>query len=651
MENHMNPTPQHPTQTTPEPTPDQQAEQDELLARLIGYFDEAADASEAARGRAERDRDYYDGRQWTAAEEQALRKRGQAPIVINRIKPKVDFLLGLERQSRTDPRCFPRNPADEGAARAATEAIRFVLDSNDFDQIRSAAFENLLVEGTGFAEVVASPDGDTTRVTINHIGWDRAFVDPHARRRDLEDARYRGQVIWMDMAEAKSKYPDRHAALEAAADPADATGTYQDQPSRWADAKRQRVRVVECWYRDRGQVWQAVYCKGGLLKGPTPSPYRSDRGRSEDPYIAAAGFITRDGERYGAVRQMIGIQDEINKRRSKALHLLSVRQVRAEKGAVEDVARARRELARPDGWVETVPGFQLEILPTGDMAQSQFQLLTEAKAEIDAVGVGATLLGGAADGASGRAIQALQQGGRTELGPLLDTLRSWQMRVYRKVWGRIRQFWTGARWVRITDDERNLNWVGLNLPVSRAEQLIDELGEIPPELVGDPSLEQIVATRNDIARLDVDIVVGDLPDTVSIRQEEFRALIDLAGKGVNIPVEVLIEASSLRNKNRILSTLQGSPEQAAAQAARAEQAATLERELALSDIAEKRARAEKTEAEALKIRAELGLPPAGPTAPAPPLNIPLDAGIAPDIRPQIGPNTGPNTGPELPPAA
>ncbi len=626
---------------------DKIAEREALHAQLISYFEEASDLNEAARLRAARDRDYYDGRQWTGNEEATLKKRGQAPIVINRIKPKMDFLLGLERQSRTDPRCFPRNPADEGAARAATEAVRFVLDNNDFDQVRSSAFENLLIEGAGFAEVVAEPNGDNTRVSINVIPWDRMFVDPHARRRDLEDARYRGQVIWMDLAEARSRYPDGLDQLEASYD-VPAAGGYEDQPNRWADQRRRRVRIVECWYRDRGAVWQAVYCKGGILKGPLPSPYVNDEGQSEDPYLCAAAFITRDGERYGAVRQLIGIQDEINKRRSKALHLLSVRQVRAEKGAVEDVARARRELARPDGWLETVPGFQVELLPTGDMAQSQFQLLTEAKGEIDAVGVSSALLGKGPEGASGRAIQALQQGSRMELGPLLDTLRSWQMRTYRKVWGRIRQFWTAPRWVRITNDERNLAWVGLNMPVTRAEQLVDELGQIPPEQVGSPDLNEVVQVRNHVAELDVDIIIGEVPDTVAIRQEEFRALVDLSGRGVNIPPEVLIEASSLRSKDRILQALNGNPASAAADANLALEQAALQRELLIQEIGERHARAIKTEAEALKIRKEAGLDQAADGfAPVDLQTLPLDG--QPTALDSVIP--GVNSPVDLPPAA
>jgi len=584
-----------------------------LLARLVGYFDQAADASDASRAAAERDRDYYDGRQWTAEEEAELAKRGQPAIVVNRIKPKVDYLLGTERQARTRPTCHPRTPADEHAARAATEAVRFVCDTSEFDQVRSQVFEHLLIEGTGFAEVVAREGAGGPNVSVKAIAWDRGFVDPHARRRDLEDARYRGQVIWMDLDEARRRFPGKEEALEAALSAGSATGdqTYADKPLRWADPRRRRVRVVEVWYREGEQVFQAVLCKGGLLKGPLPSPYADDQGRPEDPYVLCSAFISRDGERYGAVRQLIGIQDEINKRRSKALHLLSVRQVRSEKGAVEDVAAARRELARPDGWVETVPGFAFEVLPTGDMAQAQFSLLAEAKAEIDAVGANAALAGKVGESASGRAIQARQQGGQLELGPLFDTLRSWQHRTYRKVWGRVRQFWTGPRWVRVTDEPDAPRWVGINRPVTLADELVRELGQVPPELSGDARLATVVRVENRLAELDVDIVIGDAPDVVTLRQEQFTALADLARGGVPIPPEALIEASGLPDKDRLLARLQGDPRARRRAEAEAARERALQAERIIGEIAERRARADKLEAEAAKARGQAGRTAAG----------------------------------------
>ena len=93
------------------------------------------------------------------------------------------------------------------------------------------------------------------------------------------------------------------------------------------------------------------------------------------------------------VRGLISLQDEINKRRSKAMHLLNVHQVVAEQGAVPDVDKARREVAKPDGYVEVMPGLKFEIQQTTDLAAGQFQLLQHATAEMQLSGPNAAMSG------------------------------------------------------------------------------------------------------------------------------------------------------------------------------------------------------------------------------------------------------------------
>jgi hypothetical protein len=61
------------------------------------------------------------------------------------------------------------------------------------------------------------------------------------------------------------------------------------------------------------------------------------------------------------------------------------------------------------------------------------------------------------------AILASQQGGMIQLGELLDNLRHLDKRAFLAVWARVRQYWTAEKWVRVTDDERNVKWLGLNL--------------------------------------------------------------------------------------------------------------------------------------------------------------------------------------------
>ncbi|MCZ2913348.1 hypothetical protein NYY64_19150, partial [Acinetobacter baumannii] len=94
----------------------------------------------------------------------------------------------------------------------------------------------------------------------------------------------------------------------------------------------------------------------------------------------------RENNRYGEVRSMISLQDEINKRRSKALHLLSVRQTYGNKKAIQDTQKAKQELAKPDGHVDINAdaqfGQDFGIIPTGDLAQGQIALMQQATAEM-----------------------------------------------------------------------------------------------------------------------------------------------------------------------------------------------------------------------------------------------------------------------------
>jgi hypothetical protein len=46
------------------------------------------------------------------------------------------MLCGLERRARTDPKAFPRTPAEDDRADAATQALRYVADDNDYSRIR-----------------------------------------------------------------------------------------------------------------------------------------------------------------------------------------------------------------------------------------------------------------------------------------------------------------------------------------------------------------------------------------------------------------------------------------------------------------------------------------------------------------------------------
>ncbi len=558
-------------QGTPAPAPIAPDEDySDHLTDCVRQFEEAEDATRPARIRAEQCRDYYDGKQLTAAELEVYRKRNQPPVITNYIKRKVDFLLGFERRMRSDPKAFPRNPQDEDTSEAATDALRYVADQNDMDSIRSGVFENMMVEGFGGAEVSVEEDPTgQPRITVKQVPWDRVYYDPHSRMPDFSDAMYKGVVIWMDVAKAREQYPDYKDAIDNTLSGVSISDTYDDRPQHmvWCDNRRRRVRICQGHYQRDGEWFIATFTRGGFLVEPVRSPFLDKDGHSTSPLRLRSAYIDRENNRYGPVRDMISLQDEVNKRRSKALHLLNMRQTFGNDRAVLDTAAAKRELVKPDGHLsinaDAKFGEDFGIIPTGDMAQGQVMMLEQAIGELQAQGPNAALAGKDPRNQSGRAIQAQQQGGAIEMEPMVDGLKHWTRDVYEIVWMCVRQYWTEEKWVRVTDDERKMRFVGLNQAVTYAQAL----EEMPPEQraqvmqfyqfqPNDPRLNEVAEMRNMVSELDVDIVIEEGPDISTLQSEQFQMLTDLAKSGIPIPPKAIIQASSLRNKDQILDELE-----------------------------------------------------------------------------------------------
>lgn len=537
------------------------------LKEKIDWVDEFLEGTREIRTICERCRDYFDNKQWTPEEIRALKKRKQPVITTNRIKPKVQFLLGMEARSRTDPRAFPRTPGDEQSADFATDALRFVHDENNSGLLFSDGFKDFLIEGTQAHEVIVEQNNGRLDVVHNMIGWDRIFYDPCSRNKNFSDARWLGTFQWMDRQEVLDTWPGTTSEKLDFSE-TDDDATIKDQP-KYIDANRNRVRVFFCYHVVNGVWHYCIFTKGGYIKPPVVSPYLDENGKPEPQFVFRSAFIDRENNRYGEVRAYLDIQDEINKRASKALHLVSVRQTYGNKGAVGDAKGVKDEMAKPDGHIEMnigEYGKDFGIIPTTDMAMAQFRLLEIAKNEIDSVGANAAMSGTDERNMSGKAVMAIQQGGTVELGPLFDGHKQLKNAVYRMMWNRIKQFWTEERWVRVTDDENSIKFVGLNRQVTLEEQIMQEFGGVPPQLQGDPRLKLPVGVENQVADIDVDILIDDTPDAVTLQAEQFELLVQLYQANPQaVPFELVIEASQLRNKAALLAKIKGgTPEQQAA---------------------------------------------------------------------------------------
>lgn len=524
-------------------------------------------------------RKYRHGAQYTAEQIQKLNERKQPVITINKVGPKIDSIVGLVEKLRKDPKAFPRTPQHAQGAELASAVLNFALDEATWKAKSPLAAEDCATSGISGIELNLMKTKEGITPDLDWVYSDDYFYDPRSYQLDFSDARFQGVAKWLDVDYAIELYPKSEDDIRAVNNQGLELTKDSDRDNRWFTEDTmgvlKQVRVVDIWYQHNGG-W--CYCtfigSAKLIEG---SSFLTDHKTQKTfcKYIMFSASSDHDGDRYGFVRWMKSIQDEVNQRRSKGLHELNTRRIIAEQGAFDDIEKTRKEAARPDGMIIRNPNTEAEFDDASKIAniEGHFKFLEHANNEIENFGPNRSMMGDQnIENNSGRAIALLQQASINQLGPYIISYSGWKLRVYRAVWNAIVQYWTGEKYIRVTDDEEVTQFVAVN------------------QLMATPAGPQLV---NALGELDVDIILDEGPDHVNAQADAYENLTVLAGQGVQFPPDVVIELSSLPHslKKKILGKLeqaaqQPSPEMQAEQAkimGQREQIA-LKKEQAAADI-------------------------------------------------------------------
>lgn len=458
-------------------------------------------------------RRYRHGAHWTSTQVEALNKRKQPVVTYNRIGRKINGVVGLVEKLRQDPKAYPRTPKHEEGAELATAVIRYALDQQDWKAKSPICAESGAVDGIGGIELeLEQGDQEDKEVGFEIVDTDGFFYDPRSFRMDFSDATYMGMGKWLDPEVAKELIPGKDEEIDRSiGDNSDLTSN-SDRDDKWffTEGDRKRIRLVDIWYRHKGEWCWALFTGSSILM-EGKSYLVDEKQKTICKFIMFSAAVDHDGDRYGFVRDLKSANDEINQRRSKGLHELNTRRIIARKGQFDDIEITRREAARPDGVVEwnaqgsgdTGPEFD-DSKKQADI-QGQLAFLEDAKAEIENFGPNPALIGTGVNAKSGRAIALMQEAGIAELGPYILAYRGWKLRVYRAVFNAIRTNWMAERWIRVTDNDGLAQFVQINAMQT------DPMTGVPTMV-------------NAIGQLDVDIILDEGPDTINMMQDMYETL-------------------------------------------------------------------------------------------------------------------------------
>ena len=497
-------------------------------------------------------RRYYHGAHWTDAQIKELNKRKQPVVTFNRIARKLNGVVGLIEKLKQDPKAYPRTPQHEEGADLATAVIRYVLDKGEWNDKSWRVAMAGAVEGFGgiVIELKKGKNGDH-EIDFQTIDVDNFFYDPRSYRIDFSDARYMGEGKWWDIETAQDMFPDKADELEATSSDTYELSSNPDRERQWFDMEggKQLVRVVNCWYRhgkdDNGNDrWCWTTFTGSMILESGESYLIDENDAQMCRYIMFSCNVDHDGDRYGFVRNMRSAQDEYNARRSRALFTANSRRLIMTQGSVADIERVRQEWSRPDGVVVTNARTPDEGIKADDHQfdfAGQMKLMENAVQELDNYGPNQALVGDITN-QSGRAIQLLQQAGMAELGPYILAYKGWKIRTYRALFLAVQKYWSGERWIRVTDNAGAAQFVLIN----GTQQ--DQFGQpVIDPMTGQP------AKTNAIVELDVDIIMDEGQDTINAQQDVYETLSQilpsiapmLKPQEASAAVTILVDASSL----------------------------------------------------------------------------------------------------------
>ena len=326
--------------------------------------------------------------------------------------------------------------------------------------------------------------------------------------------------------------------------------------------RRRAVELLECWYRvpervdvfqggpfsgkifnaanpqhveakanNMGRFYQTVKFRMRLMIGTkeapcldVPSPFNHGR----FTLVPLYGYRrARDGMAYGAWRGMRDIQDDLNKRRSKALFALSSNRIVMDHGAVEDIDELRNEAARPDGVIVKNANKQLtfeknmaDFSANLELAAQDSQLLRNAG------GVTNENLGRDTNAQSGKAIGLKQDQGSLTTSELFDNLLlaiklAGQLRL-----SHIEQFYTESKAIRIVGGRKPIEWLEINKV--------------------DPLTGQML---NDVTATQADFIVDTQDYRTSMAQAAMEQMFDLLGKIATFAPQVVLNVLDLVVEN------------------------------------------------------------------------------------------------------
>ena len=538
--------------------------------------------------------EYYQGDQWDPDDAAMLENEGRPALTINTILPTINTILGEQSTRRADVQFKPRRGGDEEVAHTLTKLYLQISDNNKLDWVEQQVFaDGLIMDGRGYFDVrMDFSDHVEGEIRITAKDPLDILIDPDAKDADPKTWNEVFESKWMTLDEIEELYgkdkadrllfvaengmsfgPDsveyqetrfgdtetnddyfgagvpgdeeyrnvkalrvverQHKKISRAAffvDPD--TGDQRQAPDEWSEAKNKKfakqynLTLISKVIR---KVRWTVTCDKVVLHDDW-SPYNQ--------FTVVPFFCYfRRGRPFGAIRNLLSPQEQLNKIASQELHIVNTTANSGwmvESGSL--VGMTADDLEEHGAETGLVLEYARGTTPPQKIGANQIptgldRIAQKAAANIQAIsGINDSMLGTDSAEVSGIAIQAKQNRGAIMIQVPLDNLAKTRQYLAEKVLNLIQTFYTEERVVQVTNEDD---------PMQPREPML--LNAMTPE--GD--------IINNLTIGEYDVIVTSAPARDSFDETQFAEALSLRQAGVAIPDDAIVSYSHLLKKEEL----------------------------------------------------------------------------------------------------
>lgn len=546
---------------------------------------------------------FFAGKQWRPEDLARLTQVGRPALTINKIKPTIMNVLGEQINSRAEISFRPAKGGNSDTADVLAKVFKQISNNNRLDWVRSDVFADGIISGRGFYDVrLDTSDSVPGEVRIVKLNKKNVLIDCDAEEYDPK--------TWSDVIVTKWYTCDDIEVMWGKADAdllRNRSGSYfaygydsidlardrfgqRNLPlfgvGNDTEATQRNVRVIERQHRVLDRQKHFVERTTGDMR-PVPEEFTRDKIAFfrekfgfevitklvrrvrwtviadevllHDDWSPYKNFtvvpyfpVFRNGETLGTVEDLLSSQELLNKASSQELHVVNTSANsgwKVKTGALTNmtVGELEEKGAQTGLVLEIADDIRnIEKITPNQVPQGFDRISFKAEDHIKSIsGVNDSMQGFDREDVAAKAIDQKKKSGSTALSKPFDSLTRTDALLAECILDIVQEYYTDERIMTITTDSAT----------GATEQVHVNYQNAAGEIL------------NDLTLGEYDVVVVSVPHRETMEDSQFEQAMALKEAGIQIPDEIIINASRLQNKSEIIQQITGNKNSPEAQAA------------------------------------------------------------------------------------